>query len=163
MKLPELIKVSKASITTKLFEIAPEKLASLSKEELDKVTPLLPTEEEKAFMEIYQSNAPQLVRLQRKMSVCLDVEVLELSDDKVSYEYGEKTFSIEEPKNAFRICSALEKSRLEAFSEMALQGCFFVGGTQVTNLKDTKEVATDEIMTALKVADKFFFQTFLGS
>jgi len=157
----KLIKVSKASFLNKVFKIDESKIAELSKEEREALEKLLPTEEEKLFAEVYRSNIPQLVRLQRKMSVCLDVEVLELEEDKISFQYGENTFTLISPTNAFRICSALEKGKLEGLSEMVLQGCVSKGEKIIHNLKEESGLAVDEMRTLLNVADKFFFQTFL--
>jgi len=159
----KLIKVSKASITTKLFDIPMDKFETLSPGEKESIKPLLPSEEEKEFMEVYKANMPQLARLQRKMSVCLDVEVLELEEDKISFEYADSKYTLTSPKNAFKICSALDKDTLSGLAEMAVQGCIFKNETEVKNIKEDGALSVDELRLLLLVADKFFFQTFLVS
>jgi hypothetical protein len=165
----KLIKVSKASINEKVFgkEFTRERLeAELQGEELEKALALLPTEEEQDFMDIFKSQIAGLARLQRKMSVCLDVEVIDLEDDRIRYEYADKLYEIREPKNAFRICTQLEKSSLDAFVEVCKQKCFSEiskEGTE-TVIEDVKKdgaIKLDALNLAVKVCDKFFFQTFI--
>lgn len=153
----KLIHVSKAHFLAaeKVWEV-PRKL---SKAEFAKIKPFLPTEDEKAFMEILRSNMPQLARLQRKMSVCLDVEVTELSDDRISFKYGEDSYTLTEPKNAYKICPAIEKSKLDALIEMNVQGCVLKNDEAVKDVRDGFRV--DELRLLCDVASKFFFQTFL--
>ena len=114
----KLIRVSKAAINEKHFgpDFTREVLeAKLTGEDLEKALALLPTEDEQDFMTIFKSGVAGLARLQRKMSVCLDVEVLELEDDRVKYDYAGNIYEIREPKNAFKICTELDKSSLDAF------------------------------------------------
>lgn len=155
----KLILVSKASIDEKRF-LSETELAKLSKADLKKITPFLPSEEEKDFYEVYSSKMPQLARLQRKMSVCLDVEVTELEEEKLVFIYGPSTYTLIDPGNAFQICRALEKSSLDALAEMASQGCVLRDGEPLTNIKNG-HVKIDELKLLEKVASKFFFQTFL--
>ena len=160
MQIPELIKVSKKSILGKKFNVD---ISKLSQEEIKVLEPYLPTQEEKTFMEIYHLDAPQLVRLQRKMSVCLDVEVTELEEEKVSFVYGGSTYTILSPKNAFGICSALEKSKIQGFVELGLQGCLLKNGNLLDDVRKVGVLAVDEMQVLSSVADKFFFQTCLDS
>lgn len=165
-----LIKVSKASINEKLFgkDYTREKLeATLEGEDLEKALALLPTEEEQEFMDVFKSNIAGLARLQRKMSVCLDVEVLDLENDRIKYEYADKVYEIREPKNAFRICTELEKSSLDAFVEVCKQRCFSEftkEGTEkvIDDIKKDGAIKLDALNLAVKVCDKFFFQTFIA-
>lgn len=155
----KLIRVSKASFEEKLF-IDDAKLAKLSKAELKKVQPFLPTEDEKDFYTVYTSKIPQLARLQRKMSVCLDVEVTELEEEKISFVYGPNTYTLTDPANAYQICQALEKGPLEAVAEMARQGGILRNGEPLENVKNGA-VKVDELKLIEKVATKFFFQSFM--
>jgi hypothetical protein len=160
----KLIKVSKASINEKLFgkEYTKERLeAELEGEDLQKALALLPTEEEQDFMDIFKSNIAGLARLQRKMAVCLDVEVLELEDDRVKYEYAGNTYEIREPKNAFKICTELEKSSLDAFVEVCKQKCFSENDKVIDEVKKDGAIKLDALNLAVKVCDKFFFRTFI--
>lgn len=161
----KLIKVSKASINEKLFgpEFTKEKLeATLAGEELEKALALLPTQEEQDWMDVFKSNVAGLARLQRKMSVCLDVEVLELEEDRIRYEYADKVYEIREPKNAFRVCTELDKSSLDAFVEVCRQKCFFENEKIIDDIKKDGAIKIDALKLAQKVCDKFFFQTFIG-
>ena len=156
-----LIRVSKASIVEKLFDVDTSKL---SKKELKKVQPFLPTEEEADFMHVYRSNLPELARLQRKMSVCLLVEVKELEEEKVSFMYGRDTFTLTDPVDSFRIATALDRDNgtLEAVAEMAAQKSILKNGQPVENVK-AGGLKIDELKTVQDVASRFFFQTFLTS
>ena len=156
-----LIKVSKASIAEKLFDVDTSKL---SKKELKKVQPFLPTEDENDFMYVFRSRLPELARLQRKMSVCLEVEVTELEEDKVSFLYGRDTFTLLDPPNTYRIAMALDKEsgQLEAVAEMAAQKAILKNGVPVEDVK-SGGLKIDELKTIQNVASRFFFQTFLTS
>lgn len=159
MKVPDkLIRVSRASILEKLFDVDPSKL---SRKELKKVEKFLPTDEEREFMDIYRSNIPQLQRLQRKMSVCLAVEVTELEEDRISFLFGKDTFTLKDPENAFRMAQVLEKGTLEAVAELAAQKCLLKNGEPVENVK-TGSLKVDELGILQKVANRFFFQSFLA-
>lgn len=165
----KLIRVSKSSINEKLFgpEYTKEKLEEkLEGEDLEKALALLPTEEEQDFMNVFKSNIAGLARLQRKMSVCLDVEVLELEEDRIRYEYADKVYEIREPKNAFRICTELEKSSLDGFVEVCRQKCFSEFGKDgvekiIDDVKKDGSIKLDALNLAVKVCDKFFFRTFI--
>lgn len=147
----KLIRVSRASINSKLFD---------SKGPIPKEKQ--PTEDERSFVEIMQSEMPQLERLKRKMSVCLDAEVSELDDGYVSYSYVNNKYTLREPTNAFKICAALDKGTLDAVSEMAEQGCILRNGEKIGGLRDGS-VKTDELRLIERIATKFFFQTYLES
>jgi hypothetical protein len=157
-----LIKVSKSSINEKVFNIKKEDLEKeLTGEDLNKALALLPTEEEQDFMDIFKSNIAGLERLQRKMSVCLDVEVLELEDDYIKYEYAKNIYEIREPKNAFKICTELEKGALSGFIEVCRQKCFSENEKIIDDVKKDGAIKIDALNLAVKICDKFFFQTFL--
>lgn len=151
-----LIRVSKEGIREKLFDVD---VSKLSKKELKKVQPFLPTEEEADFMTVYRSHMPELARLQRKMSVCLEVEVTELEEDKISFKFGWNTYTLTDPADSFLMCQALEKGILQAVDAMARAGCILKNGEAVTDLKTGFKV--DELALIKRVADKFFFQIFL--
>jgi len=160
----KLIRVSKAAINEKHFgpDFTREVLeAKLTGEDLEKALALLPTEEEQDFMTIFKSVVAGLARLQRKMSVCLDVEVLELEDDRVKYDYAGNIYEIREPKNAFKICTELDKSSLDAFVEVCRQECFFENGVLIKDVKKDGAIKIDALVLAIRVCDKFFFRTFI--
>lgn len=160
MKMPELVTVSKQSFLEKVFGVSEEALREKFGDgpELEEARKLLPTEDEIKFREIYTSSIPQLARLQRKMSVCLDVEVIGMSESFVEFEYGEKIYRLNSPTNAFKICMALEKNTLSGFAEMIEQKCIMVDGAPA----ELNKLEVDEIRLLSQVADKFFFQTFMA-
>ena len=82
----ELVHVSKQSILTKHFGIDMKAFEKLSEKEKEEAKKVIPTSEEEKFMEIFKSDIPQLARLQRKMSVCLDVEVIAYDFDFIFLE-----------------------------------------------------------------------------
>jgi len=153
-----LIRVSKASFMEKLFDVDEKKL---SKAERKKIAPFLPTDEEREFKEIYVSNMPQLARLQRKMGVCLKVEVTELEEDRVTFLFGRDTFTLLEPTNVYKMCQVLERGNLEAVGEMIAQGCVLKNGSPVDSIKG-EQLKVDELRLILDIASQFFFQTFLA-
>lgn len=153
-----LIKVSR-SITQKLFNITEAELREkLSGDELEEGLKLLPTDEEKQWMKIFNSNAPELARIQRKMSVCLDADIDELEENKISFTYGNDKYEISGPSNSFNILKALENSKSDALSEMAKQGCIKENGTVMFSLN---KMSIDALNLIQKITDKFFFQSFL--
>ena len=98
----ELIKVSKESILNKHFEIDMVAYEKLSESEKESIKNLFPTDDEKNFMQVFKSTAPQLARLQRKMSVCLDVEVLDYDFNCITFTYSGNTYEIQSCKNAYK-------------------------------------------------------------
>jgi len=142
----------------KLFDVDEKKL---SKAERKKIAPFLPTDEEREFKEIYVSNMPQLARLQRKMGVCLKVEVTELEEDRVTFLFGRDTFTLLEPTNVYKMCQVLERGNLEAVGEMIAQGCVLKNGSPVDSIKG-EQLKVDELRLILDIASQFFFQTFLA-
>ena len=82
-----LLRVSKASFFNARFETSEKELrANLKGDELKQAIKELPTEEEQQFYKIFKSQAPELERIKRKLSVCLEAEVTKLEDDLVEYQ-----------------------------------------------------------------------------
>ena len=153
-----MIIVSREQINKKLFKITEEEIrAKLSGDELTEALSLLPTDEEKQWMKIFQSTAPELARTQRKMGVCLDAEVTVLEDDMVKYKYADAEYEIKSPVNSFSILRAIEKDKSSAFEELSKQGCLKKEGKDV----DLKTEPFDALNLMFKIADKFFFQIYL--
>jgi len=163
MQVPtELIKVSRSSIMKKLFDTTEEKMKErLKGEELKKALSLLPSKDEARFMEIYQSSIPQLARIQRKMSVCLEAEVLELKNDLLIYEFAGKLFTLKAPSNSFRISEALDVSLHEGFSELCKESCVLVDNVFIKD-PDKSGLEVDELRLLVRMANKFFFQIYLA-
>jgi len=154
-----LIKVSRSEINRKLFKVSEAEIrAQLQGEELEEALKLLPSEDEKEWMKIFTSTAPELARIQRKMSVCLDAEIDELEENRISFSYGENKYEILAPVNSFKILKALENSKSDALLEMSKQGCIKKSGTPIYAL-DKEPI--DSLNLIQKITDKFFFQTFL--
>lgn len=158
----KLILVSKESILEKRFGVDKEAYEKLSQKEKDLANIKFPTVDEENFMKVFKSTAPQLARLQRKMSICLDVEVKEYDFDKVVFTYSGNDYTLLAPKNAYRICKSIEDGGLEALQEMCKQGCILVNEKVVDDIQTEKSILqVDEIRLLKGVAEKFFFQTFL--
>jgi len=155
-----LIKVSRSAINTKLFNVTEAELrAKLKGDELTSALALLPTDEEREFMRIFTSTAPELARVQRKMSVCIEAEVRVLESHRVAYEYAGRVFDILAPLNSFRISEALEKGKHAAVSEMIKQGRITDEARTLTH-EDAKGLDVDEVNLLIKITDRFFFQIF---
>lgn len=152
-----LILVSKAAISEKRF-FTPDQLASFTKSQLKELEPFLPSEDEKQWHAIYNSKSPQVMRLQRKMSVCLDVEVTELEETRITFLYGEHSYTLTEPENSFKLCQILDRtsSDLDGLVEMFNQGCVLRNGEPI----QIKALKIDETRLLEKVAGKFFFQIY---
>lgn len=157
----DLILVSKESILRKHFNIDMNAYGKLSEKEKEIAGDIIPTEDEKNFMTVFNSTSPQLARLQRKMSVCLEVEVLEFAFDFVIFTFAKNKYRVIAPKNAYRICQALENGNLEGLQEMGKQGCIWVNENPVNDIKADNVLQIDEIQILKSVVEKFFFQTFI--
>jgi len=156
-----MIIVSREKINKKIFspEFTEEKIrAELTGDELDATLLLLPDDNEKEWMKIFRSTAPELVRLQRKISVCLDAEIQSYDDNNIVYKYADSEYEIKAPVNSFNILRAIEKDKSSAFEELSKQGCLKKSGKDV----DIKSEPFDSLNLMFKIADKFFFQIYLG-
>jgi hypothetical protein len=89
------------------------------------------------------------------------VEVLELEEDRVKYDYAGNIYEIKEPKNAFRICTELDKSSIDAFVEVCKQKCFLENDKVIEDVKKDGAIKIDALVLAIRVCDKFFFRTFI--
>ena len=154
----DLIKVSRNSFFNKLFDVTEKELREkLKGDELDAALKQLPDETELEFMKIWRSAAPELARLQRKMSVCFDAEIQELEEDKISYLYNNKLFSVTSPSNSFSVSKKLDLSRHDALIEMNNQSCINVN----TKVPDLARLEIDELNLLILIVSKFFFQIYL--
>lgn len=166
MEIPKIFFISKSSYIRKaqetidgksLFEVTEKDLAKLKRADRRRLQELLPTPDERLFFEIFTSTMPELMRLQRKLSICLTVEVTAISDESVTFEFAGDTYTLNEPRNSFAICKALDKSSLDGFSEMLKEGCVEKNGAVVTD----KDLKIDELRLLCDIATRFFFQIFL--
>lgn len=154
----KLIVVSGKSILSKNFDVTEDELIEkLSGDELDQAIALLPTDTEREWMAAYQSTMPELFRYREKLSVCLDVEVKDMKDDLVAYEYNGKEFRVTSPRNALTMVRALEDSESDGVLEMIKQGCVSIDGK---GLKDAeKGICVEDLLMLKTVVSKFFFRT----
>ena len=157
--MSELIKVSRSSFFRARFEVTEDELRSkLKGDELKEALKTLPTEEELEFYKIFKSQAPELERIKRKMSVCLDAEVLELRDDYIEYLYASKRVGVKSPSNAFAVSQALEVSKHEAVDLMMKQVCIRINNVPLMSFDG---LGVDEIRLLVLIVNKFFFQPYL--
>lgn len=155
-----MIVASRKSLLEKRFDITEEEArAKLKGDELQAVLDLLPTEAEREWMKVFTHRAPEKEREQRKMSVCLEMEVSEMRDDFVAGEFCGTKIEISCPKNPFKVSRELEKSKHDAFTELCRQQCVVIDGAPLNPDRTTHGV--DVLNLCVKVADRFFFQTYL--
>lgn len=159
-KVP-LLKISKAALNKKVFGRTEALIRErFSGEELEKELETLPTEDELNWMRIWQSDAPGLERVKRKMQICAFVEVDELKDDFFSYTYGGDKFEVSAPFNSLKCSEAMEESIHAAVIEMARQSCIKVNG-MVIDLKRAN-LPVDSIQLLARTINQFFFQIYMG-
>jgi hypothetical protein len=150
---------SRWSILNKNFGITEEEVRKqFSDEALDEQLALLPTEDEKQWMKIWQSKAKGLGRIQRKMAVCLEVEVTAIGPGFIEWDYEGRKIRLDQPKNVYKVSAALEFSKHHGIAEMFAQGCVTVDG-RIEDLKTTK-LELDELQSIAVVANLFFFQIY---
>lgn len=157
--MSELIKVSRSSFFKARFEVTEDELRSkLKGDELEEALKTLPSEDELEFYKIFKSQAPELERAKRKMSVCLDAEVTELRDDYVEYLYAGKKVGVKSPSNAFAISQALEAGKHSAVELMMQQVCIRINSVPLMSFDG---LGVDEINLLVSIINKFFFQPYL--
>jgi hypothetical protein len=118
-----------------------------------------PTEEEKAWLDIIASNAPELDVKKKRVSVCAIADVVEYDTNAVKVRYDDIIYTIKKPTNSLQIARARERSAMAAFETLAAQFCVLVGAipckTDFTNLP------VEAIILLSNVADRFFFTPYL--
>ena len=121
------------------------------KKELENV---LPTANELNWMKFYQSDSPELIRHIKKMSICFDVEVIEATDKKLRFTYGEFTVEIKHPDKVYDIFIALDESNLAGFEA-------FIKSQNISidekTISEPGGLPLDLLMVLKKVINKFFF------
>jgi len=152
-----LFRVSR-SILGKIFDVSEKELREkLTGEDLEESIKLLPSDNERQFMKIIKSTAPELARIQRKLSVCLIAEVSILEEGKIEYSYNGKIFLVTEPHNSFIVSKKYQITSHDAVQEMNIQDCIKVGDQKI----DLTKLPVDELNLLVRVIDRFFFQTYL--
>lgn len=153
----EDLRVSRASVLKKNFTLPEHTLrATLSAEDAEEQ---IPTQQEKNWWAIVEGKGKYRDVLRRKITICLDVEVEEMREDFISYEYNAKKFSVSAPINSFAISRALEVSKHNAFVVLCSQGCVKLNGMPINAEKNT--LGVDELSLLVDVANRFFFQWYV--
>lgn len=118
-----------------------------------------PTEEEKAWIDIIASTAPELDVKKKRVSVCAIADVVEYDTNAIKVKYDGVIYTIKKPTNSLQIARARERSAMAAFETLAAQFCVLAGGVPCkTNFSD---LPVEAIMLLSNVADRFFFTPYL--
>jgi len=118
-----------------------------------------PTEEEKAWIDIIASTAPELDVKKKRVSVCAIADVVEYDTNAVKVKYDGVVYTIKKPSNSLQIARARERSAMAAFETLAAQFCVLEG---VAPCKaDLSNLPVEVIILLSNVADRFFFTPYL--
>ena len=118
-----------------------------------------PTEEEKQWLNIMTSDAPEMEVKKRKVSVCALADIVEYDSNSVKVLYDGVTYIVKKPTNSLQIARARERSIMAAFETLAAQFCVCVGAVPVKS--DFSGVSVEVIQLLATVAERFFFTPFL--
>ena len=118
-----------------------------------------PTAEEKAWMDIIASNAPELDVKKKRVSVCAIADVIEYDTNAVTIQYDGIKYTLKKPINSLQIARARERSAMAAFETLAAQFCVLVGGIPCKS--DLSGLPVEVIILLTNVADRFFFTPYL--
>ena len=118
-----------------------------------------PTEEEKAWIDIIASNAPELDVKKKRVSTCAIADVVEYDTNAIKIRYDGIIYTIKKPSNSLQIARARERSAMAAFETLAAQFCVLVGGAPCKS--DLSNLPVEAIILLSNVADRFFFTPYL--
>ena len=118
-----------------------------------------PTEEERAWIDIIASNAPELDVKKKRLSVCALADVVEYDADAVKVCYDNVIYTIKKPANSLQIARARERSAMAAFETLAAQFCVLVNGAPCRT--DFSNLPVEPIILLSNVADRFFITPYL--
>ena len=118
-----------------------------------------PTEEEKAWIDIIASTAPELDVKKKRVSVCAIADVVEYDTNAVKIKYDGVVYTIKKPSNSLQIARARERSAMAAFETLAAQFCVLVSGVPCKS--DLSNLPVEAIILLSNVADRFFFTPYL--
>jgi len=135
-----------------------ERLKEIGTDSGDGVATTL-TEEEKQWLDILKSSAPEREKLKKKLSVCALADVVAYSSDEVTIVYDDKQYTIKKPANSLRIARAREYSIVAALEELNGQRCITSNGVPIA--KDFTGIDVEVIQILATVAENFFFTPFL--
>ena len=118
-----------------------------------------PTEEERAYMDIMASNAPELDVKKKRVSVCAIADVVEYDTNAVKILYDGVTYTIKKPTNSLQIARAREWSKMGALEALASQLCIHVNN--IPCKADFPGVSVEALILLMNVAERFFFMPYL--
>jgi hypothetical protein len=118
-----------------------------------------PTEEEKAWLEIISSTAPELEVKKKKLSVCAVADIVEYDANGVKVQYDGIVYTVKKPTNSLQIARAREHSIMNALEALNAQHCICIGAIPCT--RDFLGVPVEAIALLAQVAENFFFAPYL--
>jgi uncharacterized membrane protein len=118
-----------------------------------------PTEEEKAWIDIIASTAPELDVKKKRVSTCAIADVVEYDTNAIKVKYDGVVYTIKKPTNSLQIARARERSAMAAFETLVAQFCVLVNGAPCKT--DFSNLPVEAIILLSNVADRFFFTPYL--
>jgi hypothetical protein len=118
-----------------------------------------PTEEEKAWIDIMTSTAPELEVRKKKLSVCTIADIEDFDANSVRVKYDSIIYTIKKPANSLQIARMRERSVMAAFEALNAQYCICVGAVPCP--PDFFGVPVEVIALLSAVAESFFFMPYL--
>lgn len=118
-----------------------------------------PTEEEKAWIDIMKSNAPEMETLKKKISVCALADVIEYDRNAVKFNYDGALYVVKKPTNSLQIARAYERSKIDALEVLNSQLCICKGSIPIS--KDFADIPVEVVGLLASVAENFFFAPYL--
>ena len=118
-----------------------------------------PTEEEKAWLNIMTSTAPELETKKKKLSVCSLADIVEYDTNAVKFSYDSAVYTIKKPTNSLQIARAYERSKIDALEALNAQLCVCAGALPVA--KDFSNVPAEVVGLLAAIAERFFFAPYL--
>ena len=118
-----------------------------------------PTEEEREWIAVLKSDAPELEVRKKKLSVCATADVVDYNADAVKIQYDGRIYTVKKPTNSLQIARAYERGRTAAFEALAAQLCVCDGAIPV---RDLSAIPVEVIRLLSAVADDFFFMPYLS-
>jgi len=118
-----------------------------------------PTEEERAWIDIMSSTAPELETKKKKLSVCAHADITEYDSNSVKFMYDNMIYVVKKPTNSLQIARARERSIIDAVEVLNNQHCICAGSVPLA--KDFNNVPVEVIGLLSSVAENFFFTPYL--
>lgn len=118
-----------------------------------------PTEEERAWLDVIASSAPELDVKKKRVATCAIADVVEYDTSAIKIRYDGVIYTIKKPSNSLQIARARERSAMAAFETLAAQFCVLVGGAPCKT--DLSNLPVEAIILLSTVADRFFFTPYL--